>query len=117
MEPTMPAETEAYKNSQSALRQHEKTIEQELSRVRTFASWVLNNNYDKVIVDGAEMPTELLASRSANHFNPQGWPSGERIAGLLVQWHKLHKIQRDAWQNLPPDQREGLTPPLVNASR
>lgn len=109
-ETNMAGEIEAYQGASIALRQHETVVNQALNLIRGLVSASVNGRWTSIPVTGVEMPAHLM-SRDAYYFNPQSWPTGESITQMLVTWHKLDNEKQNAWSRVPPERREGLTPP------
>ena len=106
----MAGEIEAYQDASVALKQNAAAMRQMLSLVREFMN-AADRGWDKIVVNGVEgVPAYIMVS-GAPTFSPQSWPTGETIANMLLTWHRLASAKRNAWDKVPKERREGLTPP------
>jgi hypothetical protein len=56
------------------------------------------------------MPMDVAFGRSAT-ANARDWPTADQIQQALAQWHHARAQVSQAWNTVPPNDRNSLRPP------
>lgn len=101
----------AYAERDRALREATHRLEAMIQRVQDLAA-VLEKWQQVVITDaGVEFPVDLVLLSSTTEISAGSIPAVHELARAMVEWHTARSAAQQAYDSVPPSQREDLTPP------
>ncbi|MFQ6027409.1 MAG: hypothetical protein ACE5Q6_07950 [Dehalococcoidia bacterium] len=98
----------AYREALDSLQQTQLQVERMVAII-TDGSEKLRN-WRRVMISNvsAGFPVDLLAAEA---INVADWPTGSQLAEGIAGYHRSRQAAQEAYQRIPPDRREEVTPP------
>lgn len=101
----------------SAAERKFKALDQRLSEAAQYlqlAATALKDRRHKFSLSnsGVGLPMEAVMGSDCVSLNANQWPSADQIMALLSQWHGAKDELQAAWQQIPQEFRDRMTPPF-----